>query len=146
MSSAAKKKAEIDEAVGDAAVLLKIAKKGGGMTAHSALRLVGVSTKDRQNKALQKRVHRARDKLHDQQKKLTTEFDQMELAEEDHPFPSSQESVIPIVPRLPKQLNMRKTSKQAAAQRKANVQVKDLKGKLFMEACEAVKEENEKEQ
>ncbi|CAB9518786.1 unknown protein [Seminavis robusta] len=150
-SRASKKRAKTDEAVQTAGMLLKLSKKGGGMTAHSALRLAGVSTDDRANRNLQRRALRARDKFDEQRKQLESDFSQIELEEEedetqDHPFPDSQESVIPIVPTLPKQLKMRKTSKQAAAQRKANIQVKDLKAKLFQEAVESLQQQSKRQE
>ncbi|CAB9497857.1 unknown protein [Seminavis robusta] len=146
-SRAAKKRAETDEAVQNAGMILKLSKKGSGITAHSALRLAGISTEDRANRNLQRRALRARDKLEDQRKQLENDFDELAMEESDsedlsHPFPDSQESVIPIVPKPPGR--MRRTSKQAAAQRKANVQVKDLKAKLFQDAVEALQEEESK--
>ncbi|CAB9528498.1 hypothetical protein SEMRO_2242_G320400.1 [Seminavis robusta] len=41
---------------------------------------------------------------------------------------------------------MRRTSKQAAKQREANVQVKDLRAKLFQEAVEALQRESARDQ
>ncbi|CAB9518799.1 hypothetical protein SEMRO_964_G225450.1 [Seminavis robusta] len=149
-SRASKRQQETKDAVQNAGMLLKLSKKGGGMTAHSALRLAGVSTEDRANWNLQRRALRARDKLDDQRKDLATEFDHVRLEDNDmedvRPFPDSQESVIPIAPQLPKTLKMRATSKQAAAKRKAAVQLKELRGKLFQEAVETLQEEAQKEE
>ncbi|CAB9516616.1 unknown protein [Seminavis robusta] len=139
----------VDEAVQTAGMILKLAKNGQGMTAQSALRHAGVSTEDRANRNLHKRVHRAKSKLDNQKKQLLDDFESMELdseAEKVFPFPDSQESVIPIVPTAPKMMKMRRTSHQATGQRKVNIQTRDLKAKLFQEACEAVQQENEKEQ